>query len=263
VDPVEAVGDAVVEPLRETARRSRAPAWLVALRTRVFAGLAVAGLLLFGGLTVLVTGGATASADLAVTTAVQGVAFPWLGPLMIGVSLFGFPPQSLLLVTGVATLFWLAGQRAESGFMLLAGASSVVGESIKAVVGRPRPEADLVNVLAGAGGLSFPSGHTLFYVTFFGFLAYIAYALWKPGWFRTAVLWVCAILIALVGLSRVWMGQHWASDVLASYALGMACLWLLIQLYSRYRLSQADMKVPVDAGDRPATVRTAAEPIGG
>jgi len=163
---------------------------------------------------------------------------------------------------GLATLFWLAGQRTESGFLLAAGASSITAESIKAVVARPRPAADLVNVLAGAGGHSFPSGHTLFYVTFFGFLAYVAYALWKRGWFRTAVLWACSVLIALVGVSRVWMGQHWASDVLASYALGMACLWLLIQVYSRYRLSRADAKLPATAGVR-STARPAPEPAGG
>jgi membrane-associated phospholipid phosphatase len=91
-------------------------------------------------------------------------------------------------------------------------------------------------VIAGAGGNSFPSGHTLFYVTFFGFLGYLAYAQLKPGRLRTAVLWVTGLLILLVGPSRIWMGHHWASDVLASYALGLTYLMLLVQLYGRRRL---------------------------
>lgn len=244
---------AVVEPLQETARRWWAPPWLAAFRTRVFAGLATTGLLLFGGLTALVTEGATASADLAVTQAIQGFSLPGLGPLLVAISFFGFPPQHIMLVGGIVGAFWLARRRAEAGFVLAASGSALLTETIKRIIARPRPDSELVNVLAGAAGHSFPSGHVLFYVTFFGFLAYIAYALWKPGWFRTTVLWGCGILIALVGLSRIWMGQHWASDVLASYALGMTYLWLLIQAYSRLRLDQPQAETPGSPSAEPAT----------
>jgi membrane-associated phospholipid phosphatase len=244
-DPAEATVEPlpVVEPLDEAARQSWAPRWLAAFRTQVFAGLAATGLFLFGGLTILVTGGATAATDLIVTHTVQSQVPAWLGSVLIGVSALGFPPLSNVLVAVIVGLFFLAGRRLEAGFLLGASASVFLTESIKAVIGRPRPATDLVNVLAGAGGMSFPSGHTLFYVTFFGFLAYIAYALWKPGWFRTTVLTVCTGLILLVGPSRIWMGQHWFSDVLASYALGMTYLWLLVQLYSRLRLDPAPPKL--------------------
>jgi undecaprenyl-diphosphatase len=93
-----------------------------------------------------------------------------------------------------------------------------------------------VAVVQGIGGHSFPSGHTLFYVTFFGFLAYLAYAQLKPGRVRTAVLWATGLLILLVGPSRIWMGHHWASDVLASYALGLSLLVVLVQWYARRRM---------------------------
>jgi undecaprenyl-diphosphatase len=212
------------------------PRWLAALRTATFTGLAGIGLMLFGGLTLLVTGGLTADADLVATQAVQGVAAPWFGPLMLGVSLLGFPPQNFWIVAVVAALFWRAGYRTEAGFALAASASVIVTEGIKQLVGRPRPHADLVTVIEGVGGHSFPSGHTLFYVTFFGFLAYLAYAQLKPGRLRATVLWLTGLLILLVGPSRIWMGQHWASDVLASYALGLAYLVVLVQLYGRRRL---------------------------
>jgi membrane-associated phospholipid phosphatase len=250
-DPIqpESVAEAD-EGLQGAIRRSLVPRWLAALRTQVFTGLATVGLLLFGSLTALVTGGLTADLDLAATQAIQGVAVPWFGPLMLAVSAFGFFPQSVLVIGGIALLLWQAGYRTESRFALVASGSVILTEAIKLLVGRPRPDADLVTVAQGIGGHSFPSGHTLFYVTFFGFLAYLAYAQLKPGRVRTAVLWTTGLLILLVGPSRIWMGQHWASDVLASYALGLTLLVVLVQWYGRRRLALAD-----------ASLRT--EPAGG
>jgi membrane-associated phospholipid phosphatase len=228
------------EPLRESARRSLVPRWMAALRTQTFSALAGIGLMLFGGLTFLVSGGLTADADLLATQAVQGIGFPFFGPLMLAVSAFGFSPLSYSVVAVISALFWRAGYRTEAGFALMAAASALLTEVIKLVVGRPRPAADLVAVIEGVGGHSFPSGHTLFYVTFFGFLGYLAYAQLKPGRLRTTVLWLTGLLILLVGPSRIWMGHHWASDVMASYALGLTYLVVLVQLYGRRRLGLAN-----------------------
>lgn len=234
------------EALREGIRRSLVPRWLAALRTQAFTGLAGIGLVLFGGLTALVTGGLTADLDLAATQAVQGVAAPWFGLLMLAISAPGFFPQSILMIGGIAALLWQGGYRTESRFALAASASVVLTEGIKRLVGRPRPDAELVSVVQGVGGHSFPSGHTLFYVTFFGFLAYLTYAQLKPGRLRTAVLWFTGLLILLVGPSRIWMGHHWASDVLASYALGLSLLVVLVQWYGRRRLALADAAIQAE-----------------
>jgi membrane-associated phospholipid phosphatase len=229
-------------PLRETARRALVPRWLAAFRTQVFTVLAGIGVAVFGGLAVLVTGGLTADADLVATQTVQSVGAPWFGPLMLGISLPGFFPQSILIVAGLALLFWRSGYRTETRFALAASGSVLITEVFKRVFARPRPDAELVSVVAGATGNSFPSGHTLFYVTFFGFLAYLAYAQLKPGRLRVAVLLVAGLLILLVGPSRIWMGQHWASDVLASYALGLTYLVGLVWLYGRRRLGTSEIE---------------------
>ena len=247
--PERAAGRAPVQPeavagtddaLRTAVRRSLVPRWLAALRTQTFTSLAALGLLLFGGLTALVTDGQTADLDLATTQTVQGIGAPWFGPLMLGVSLPGFFPQSILLIVGVLVLFWRSGYRTETRFALAASGSVLLTEVFKRLIARPRPDAGLVAVVDGASGHSFPSGHTLFYVTFFGFLAYLAYAQLKPGRLRTAVLWISGLLILLIGPSRIWMGQHWASDVLASYALGLTYLVALVWLYGRRRLGAAE-----------------------
>ncbi len=237
------------EPLREATRRSLVPAWLARLRTQVFTGLSAMGLAAFIGLTGLVTTGLTAPLDLAVTQTVQAVALPWFGPLMLAVSALGFPPQNFLIVLAVFALLWIAGYRTEAGFAGAAAGSVVLTETFKRLIGRPRPGADLVAVIEGATGHSFPSGHVLFYVTFLGFVAYLAYAHLKPGRNRTIVLWLTGMLILLIGPSRIWMGQHWVSDVLASYALGLTYLIILVQVYGRRRLRRG--RHPVEAVTTP------------
>jgi membrane-associated phospholipid phosphatase len=60
---------------------------------------------------------------------------------------------------------------------------------------------------------SFPSGHALFFVTFFGFLLFLAYTLLKPAWWRALLLIILAGMVALIRRSHIYAGQHWANDV--------------------------------------------------
>jgi membrane-associated phospholipid phosphatase len=78
---------------------------------------------------------------------------------------------------------------------------------------------------------SFPSGHVLYFTAFFGFLIFLAYTLFKHSWWRTLLLVILGVMVALIGLSRIYEGQHWASDVLAAYLLGSVWLTLSILVY--------------------------------
>ena len=228
--------EGTLRSLRRAARAALVPRWLAASRTRFFSTMAAVGVMAFAALTMLVSAGLTAEPDLATSLAVQQVQHPLVAGLMTAVSALGFAPLNLIVVAGVSGLIWLAGYRVESVFALLAGSSGMVSQGIKALMERPRPEVGVVRVVESVQGHSFPSGHTFFYVTFFGFLAYASFALLKRGWLRTALLWLCGGLIVLVGPSRIWLCHHSVSDVLASDALGLAYLILLIRLYHRMRL---------------------------
>jgi undecaprenyl-diphosphatase len=107
----------------------------------------------------------------------------------------------------------------------------IVNVIIKEYIRRPRPTIDLVNVLNILDSYSFPSGHVMFYVGFYGFLWFLVYTLLKRSWRRTALLVFLGIFIALVGMSRIYLGQHWASDVLGAYLLGSLTLVVILGFY--------------------------------
>ena len=122
--------------------------------------------------------------------------------------------------------------------------------AVKRSIGRPRPDEHLVNVLIGAHEKNgFPSGHTVHYVVFFGFLFFLSLVLIQRRRFRWPLLGLLGGLIVLIGLSRVYLGDHWASDVLAGYLLGGALLTAAICGYlawtrRRSRLSARPVRTP-------------------
>jgi membrane-associated phospholipid phosphatase len=168
--------------------------------------------------------------DLSVTRAVQTINFAWFASLMWWISFFGYAPQILILVATVVVILLLIGLRWEAVTTLVAvaGGSGLAG-LIKIVVHRPRPGANLVNVLQLLNSYSFPSGHVLTYTAFFGFLFFLGYILLKPSLVRTILLAIPGSLVALIGISRIYVGDHWVSDVIAAYLLGS--LWLVLCVY--------------------------------
>lgn len=108
--------------------------------------------------------------------------------------------------------------------------SSLVNTILKYCFLRARPE---VLRLVEIGGYSFPSGHSFVSMSFYGLLIVLALRLLPPG----RRLWVClplGLLIAAIGLSRIYLGVHYASDVLAGMCGGF--VWLTAYRYGAKRL---------------------------
>jgi membrane-associated phospholipid phosphatase len=220
--PVEAVKAAAAEQIAPKPTRR----W----RARVFQAYLVVATAAFGLLVVLASMSNYFSVDLSVTRAVQTINVAWFASFMWGVSSIGYAPQMIVLVAAAAVLLLVIGLRWESVTVLAATAGSAsLGELIKIVVHRPRPGAILVNVFQQLNSYSFPSGHVLTYTAFFGFLFFLGYTLLKPSFARTVLLAVLGSLVALVGVSRIYVGDHWASDVIGAYLLGS--LWLVLTVY--------------------------------
>ncbi|MBC7777931.1 MAG: phosphatase PAP2 family protein [Phycisphaerae bacterium] len=172
------------------------------------------------------------SFDLAISLAVQSIDLGFLPALMTLVSWPGFFPQSLIISVCIIVAFFVAGYRRESVFLLLNGvAIQALTIAIKALIHRPRPSPDMVAVVTLLSDYSFPSGHVLLYCGFFGFVCFLVWSVRKPSVIRSLALGFLVIEIGLVGISRVYLGAHWASDVIGGYLLGAICLIVSIHFY--------------------------------
>ena len=178
--------------------------------------------------------------DVTITRDFQANQSPWLRYTMLAVSYIGnVMVLSAGLVALVAVLFWILDLRLEAIMVVVVSATSdILDGLIKLIVARPRPSASLVEIIQSANGLSFPSGHVMSYVALWGLLFSFGIILFKgKHWWRTALLIISALFFVLVGPSRVYLGDHWASDVLGAYLLGgiwlAMCLWLYLYVKGR------------------------------
>ncbi len=197
--------------------------------------LILGAVITFGALAVLAHSTPYFPFDLAVTRAVQSIHAGWFDALMRAVNFTGYPPQVFVEIALALVIFWFIGWRWQA-IALLAGNLTIgaVGSAVKMLVARPRPLPDLVYVANPAldgGMLSFPAGHVQGAVIGLGFLIYLLLHLSRRTAWQNALLVVAAALILLNGISRVYAGEHWFSDVVGGYLLGSIVLWLTIQLY--------------------------------
>lgn len=172
---------------------------------------------------------------------VQEYQHPGLDALMKGISSVGVFPISLIMVLITALVFYLFKYKKEALFICFTLFSGVVSASLKILVDRPRPTESMVRIVEKAQNQSFPSGHVLFYVLFFGFLALLMFyvkSIAKPV--RIIVGSISLFLIFTVPFSRVYLGAHWFTDVLAAFFLGMICLLILSYYYLRKPTSSAE-----------------------
>jgi undecaprenyl-diphosphatase len=164
--------------------------------------------------------------DLAVRNAIHQHASPPLTNAMLTMSFIGEPYIILPLVALACVLFWRAGHGRRARLLLIAmGGEVILEQTIKAMVHRPRPEPFFHYPLPTS--YSFPSGHAFASTVFFGTLAALISPLLPSGWQRI-LLWLGAVsMAAAIGFSRIYLGVHYPSDVIAGYLGGLAWLCTL------------------------------------
>jgi len=153
----------------------------------------------------------------------------------------------MFVLAGLAALyFWDRGRRHVAAGVLVAPVIAIVAFNIiKSLYARPRP--------AGLGtgvpsSYSFPSGHATASAAVFCTLAYV---LWREGDIRGWPAVVIAIVAPLlIGVSRLYLNVHWATDVVGGWCAGVLVAVLSAALYNRYRYQSADRNLSVPPGTR-------------
>ena len=169
--------------------------------------------------------------DLAITTSLQRVEHPLFAATMAAITALGYWPWDWLVLGTAVAGFFVAGFRRAALLLLATPVPGLLTGAIKTLVERPRPGGDAVRVAGELLDFSYPSGHVVSFVSLYGCLFFLTYALLKRSAWRTAALCLLGALVVLVGPSRIYLGHHWASDVVGGYAFGTAYLLLLVEAY--------------------------------
>ncbi|MFZ0546857.1 MAG: phosphatase PAP2 family protein [Candidatus Promineifilaceae bacterium] len=157
--------------------------------------------------------------DATIMLDIHSLSRPWLDKLFWLITQTG-GPLIILLVVGTAVWFWKHNQPREVWLVLASsGGTFLLNSLLKLLFARPRP--NIFPPLITETSYSFPSGHTMSAVAIYGLLALLLWQRGRYGWAVLAGWWV-----PMVALSRVYLGVHYPSDVLASLALGT--IWLVI-----------------------------------
>jgi membrane-associated phospholipid phosphatase len=231
VERVVGAGQQKLHQAQTQVAREREPRWRVLARGRVLLVVYIIVLVIVGLLAFAAHNTSVLPGDLPFTRELQESKSPIVSGLFYFVSSLGFTAQSAVIEILALLILWLLRLRLEMIFLALSLLADLFGLIVKIVVGRQRPSPDLVHVVQQIQQPSFPSGHTLHYTVFYGFLIFVTFTNFKSSWLRTVALVVFALLIVLVGPSRVYLGEHWPTDVVGGYLIGALCLAPLIAGY--------------------------------
>ena len=149
-------------------------------------------------------------------------------------------------ITNLANMYWLIGtsvilliflKNKKTGIRIAInlGLSALVNFTIKQIIQRPRP---VEHRIIDESGYSLPSGHSMVSMAFYGFLIYLIYKNVKNKYLKTVLIVLLTILIISIGISRIYLGVHYVSDVLAGFLVAIAYLVIFIHAINNVKLSR-------------------------
>jgi membrane-associated phospholipid phosphatase len=167
----------------------------------------------------------------------QAVEIPGLAPLMRALTRMGGDWRHVITVslTAGGLALW-RNRKAAVGVVASVIGGELFAFIIKILVRRPRPSLAGFHVVHSRETFGFPSGHVVRFMVFYGFLFALAYFKLRYGLMRTLTLIVLGLLLILIGLSRIYLGEHWPSDVLGGYLTGICWLGPALLIYHRLRV---------------------------
>lgn len=110
---------------------------------------------------------------------------------------------------------------------------TIINQLLKFILQRPRP---IEYAIIDESGYSFPSGHSMVSMAFYGFLIYLIYRYVNNKYLKWALISLLSLLIIFIGVSRIYLGVHFASDVCAGFIFSVAYLILYISVINKLKI---------------------------
>ena len=139
----------------------------------------------------------------------------------------------LVIITGILCVGILIKDKKYFKVFILATLIGVIlNNLIKIIVKRPRPSQTLP--LSFESSYSFPSGHSMMSTVFYGLIIYFVFKNIQNRKLKVFLSSLLSIIIILVGISRIYLGVHYSTDVLGGFILGIIYLFVFIKLLHKY-----------------------------
>ena len=156
-------------------------------------------------------------------------------PVARGITFLG----GTIFIISSAVLLFIIIKNKKIGFLILANLAIVaaLNQLLKHILKRPRPTGyRLIEV----SGYSFPSGHSMVSMAYYGFLIYLIYKYVKNKYIKWISICILSIFICLIGISRIYLGVHYTSDVLAGFLISITYLIMYIEIVNKFVLEKGE-----------------------
>lgn len=142
-----------------------------------------------------------------------------------------------ICLIGIAIILFIAIKDKKIGLTIALnlGIVTILNQLLKRILQRPRPEEFRI---INESGYSFPSGHSMISMAFYGFLIYLIYKNVKNKYLKWTLITVLGILIVSIGISRIYLGVHYTSDVAAGFLVAIAYLIIYISMVNKFILER-------------------------
>lgn len=141
----------------------------------------------------------------------------------------------ILLLSTIASLVFIKNKKIGIAITLNLLMSTGLNLILKNIIQRPRP---IEYRLIDETGYSFPSGHSMVSMAFYGFIIYLIYKNIKNSKLKVCLMIILSMLIVLIGMSRIYLGVHYTSDVIAGFLIAVSYLMLYISVLKRTLLKE-------------------------
>jgi len=142
-----------------------------------------------------------------------------------------------IFVISLTTILFFVIKDKKIGISIITnlGIVTILNQIIKFIMQRPRPtEFRIIEET----GYSFPSGHSMVSLAFYGYLVYLIYKYINNKHLKRTLIIILSILICIIGVSRIYLGVHYTSDVLGGFLISLAYLIIYIELVNKFVLEK-------------------------